>query len=273
MKTILITGCSSGIGEAAAKDFHSRGYRVLATVRRGEDRARLESLGIDTVGLELADAHSVAAAVTEALTRSNGRIDAVIHNAGVGVYGALEDLPREAIEQQFQSNVFGVHQINTLMIPHMRAAGGGRIVIVTSVLGVVSAPFRGLYVASKFALEGLADTLRLELAGSGIDVSLVEPGPIETAFRRNALAALRRYIDPEQSVHRERYGRFVASLAGAQSPSRFALPAEACLPSLRHAVEATSPCIRYRVTVPARYLPILKRMLPARWLDRILMKG
>lgn len=252
MKSVLITGCSSGIGLAAATEFKRRGYRVFASARKPADVQRLAELGFEALQMDLADPAAVEQAVSRMLERSGGHIAAVIHNAGFGLYGALEDLSRAAMEEQFQSNVFGVHQINRLLIPVMRAQGGGRIVIVTSVLGFVAARFRGLYVASKFALEGLADTLRLELAGSGIRVALVEPGPIETAFRSHAHAALLRHVDPEASVHRVAYRRFIAGLAAAKSTNRHVLPPEACLPALLDAVEAASPRLRYRITRPTQ---------------------
>ena len=273
MKSVLITGCSSGIGLAAATEFKRRGYRVFASARKPADVQRLAELGFEALQMDLADPAAVEQAVSRMLERSGGHIAAVIHNAGFGLYGALEDLSRAAMEEQFQSNVFGVHQINRLLIPVMRAQGGGRIVIVTSVLGFVAARFRGLYVASKFALEGLADTLRLELAGSGIRVALVEPGPIETAFRSHAHAALLRHVDPEASVHRVAYRRFIAGLAAAKSTNRHVLPPEACLPALLDAVEAASPRLRYRITRPTQLLAVLKHLLPAGLLDRLLMKG
>lgn len=270
-KRILITGCSTGIGRMAAVAFARRGYSVIAGVRHSAMLERFPVEGIRTLELDLSALASVESAV-DALAKE-GLPDFVIHNAGVGVYGALEDLPRAAMEEQFHANVFGVHQLNQRLLPEMRSRGYGRIVIVTSVLGVVAMRGRGAYVASKFALEGLADTLRLELMGSGVDVSLVEPGPIETHFRANALRALHRYVDPDVSPHRAFYVRFIDGLSAARSTNRFARAPEACLPALFDAIESKAPKARYTVTTPARVFPILKRLLPARWLDRILVKG
>ncbi len=273
MKVVLITGCSSGIGLAAARELRSRGHRVFATARKPADVARLQEEGFDALRLDLSASASVEEAVTCALQQTCGGIDAVIHNAGFGLYGALEDLSRQAIEEQFHANVFGVHQINAMLIPGMRKRGDGRIVIVSSVLGIVAMRFRGLYVASKYALEGMADTLRLELAGSGIHVCLVEPGPIETSFRHNAHEAFLRHIEPQASAHRDAYAPFLAGLAKEHSSNRFVLPAEACLPALISAVESASPRCRYRVTLPTRVFAVLKRLLPANLLDRLLIRG
>jgi len=270
-RRILITGCSSGIGRAAAIAFAQRGYSVVAGVRNLATVEPFADRDIELVELDLSSAQSVEQALNEIL--EGGPPCAVIHNAGFGLYGALEDLPRQALEEQFQANFFGVHQINQRLLPEMRRLGSGRLVIVTSVLGVVAMRGRGAYVASKYALEGLADTLRLELAGSGVRVALVEPGPIETRFRANALAALRRYVVTQTSPHRAFYERFEAALAAPTSSNRFVLSASACVPALIHAVEARIPNTRYRVTVPAIVFPWLKRLLPASWLDRILVKG
>lgn len=273
MKAVLISGCSSGIGLAAARELRRRGHRVFATARRPEDVTRLQGEGFDAVPLDLALPASVEAAVEHVLRQAAGGIEAVIHNAGFGLYGALEDLSRQAIEEQFGANVFGVHQINAMLIPGMRMRGEGRIVIVSSVLGIVAMRFRGLYVASKYALEGMADTLRLELAGSGIRVCLVEPGPIETAFRHNAREAFLRHIAPQASIHRDAYAPFLAGLAKEHSSNRFVLPAEACLPALISAIESASPRRRYRITLPTRVFALLKRLLPASVLDRLLIRG
>ncbi len=273
MKSVLITGCSSGIGLVAARALRGRGHRVFATARKPADVARLQQEGFDAVRLDLSEQRSVDEAVTAVLAQAGDAIDVVIHNAGFGLYGALEDLSRQAIEEQFKANVFGVHQINMMLIPGMRRRGEGRIVIVSSVLGIVAMRFRGLYAASKYALEGLADTLRLELAGSGIRVCLIEPGPIETSFRHNAHEAFLRHIAPQASVHREAYAPFLAGLAKDTSSNRFVLPAEACLPALISAVESAAPRIRYRITHPTRLFAALKRLLPARWLDRLLIRG
>jgi len=270
-RVVLITGVSSGIGEAAAIALSARGNLVIGTTKEFDRTTHLSQYGIQQVEMDLRDAQSVSRAIE--LMLQVGVPDVIIHNAGFGCYGMAEDLPRRAMEEQFAANVFGAQQINHALVPAMRARGSGRIVFVSSVLGVVAMKGRGLYVASKYALEGLADTMRLELWGSGVDVVIIEPGPIATHFRQSALEALQRFVDPSQGGDKVFYERFVAGLAAERSSNRFALPATACLPSLFAAIEAPRPKARYAVTVPARLFPLLKRVLPTRLLDFVLRRG
>lgn len=272
-KSILITGCSTGIGRAAAIAFARKNYRVVASVRKLEDMNRIEEPGVHMILMDMANPAEVNVGVNEALRLCNEKIDAVIHNAGAGFYGALEDHSRESMEAQFSANTFGVHQINRILIPKMRSFGEGRIVIVTSVLGFVALPYRGLYCMSKFALEAYADTLRLELAKSGIKVSLVEPGPIETSFRKNAYVEFQKRIKANESVHIERYKPFVNGLKAEKSLKKFALRSENCVPALIHATESSRPKIRYRITFPTKLFAFLKRILPSKWMDEVLAKG
>ncbi len=272
-KSILITGCSTGIGRAAAIAFARRNYRVVASVRNIEDIQTIQEPGVHVILMDMASPAEVSVGLSEALRLCNEKIDAVIHNAGVGFYGALEDHSRESMEAQFSANTFGVHQINSILIPKMRMFGDGRIVIVTSVLGFVALPYRGLYCMSKFALEAYADTLRLELAKSGIEVSLVEPGPIETAFRKNAHIEFQKRIKANESVHGERYKPFVNGLKAEKSLKKFALRSEDCLPALIDAIESSRPKIRYRITFPTKLFAFLKRILPSKWMDGVLAKG
>ncbi|MEA2094051.1 MAG: SDR family NAD(P)-dependent oxidoreductase, partial [Pseudomonadota bacterium] len=201
-KTILITGCSSGIGRCVARGLATRGYRVFATARRDKDVNELNAGGFEGLPLDLSDSDSIAAAVNEILSRTGGRLDALFNNGAYGQPGAVEDLSRDVLRTQFETNLFGWHELTNRIIPIMRQQGHGRIIHNSSVLGFVALPFRGAYTASKYALEGLADTLRLELRGTDIHVSLVEPGPIESRFRANAFAAYQHNINPETSVHR-----------------------------------------------------------------------
>lgn len=271
-KTVLVTGASSGIGRHTALELARRGYRVIATARKAADIQSLMRRGVlDVLQLDLGQAQSVDQAISQIM--AHGIPHAVIHNAGFGLYGAVEDLSRHAIEEQFAANLFGSHQINHALLPRMRERGSGRIVFVSSVLGVVAMRGRGLYVASKFAMEGLADTLRLELHGSGVHVCLIEPGPIETRFRANACAALARHVDVAASAHGEFYRRFVAGLAAPRSANRFALPDDACFGVILKALETGRPAARYRVTTPAKVFPFLKRVLPTAVLDWVLRKG
>ena len=268
--TILVTGCSSGIGYAAARDLGKRGWRVIAAARREEDCARLVSeLGVSSVSLDLSDAASVTACAARALEISGGRIDALFNNAAYGQLGAVEDLPGAMLRRQFEVNVIGGHELTRLLVPQMRARGSGRIVQCSSVLGLVVGPYRGAYCASKFALEALSDTMRLEFAGSGISISLIEPGPIATNFVKSALANLKATVDMENSVHRESYRERIAKLEGGGNQT-FKLEPEAVVEKLIHALESPRPKPRYFVTTPTYAADVMRRLLPTQLLDRIL---
>jgi NAD(P)-dependent dehydrogenase (short-subunit alcohol dehydrogenase family) len=265
-RTILITGCSSGIGRAAAHVMRVRGWRVLATARREADLATLTGAGLEAVRLDYADPDSVRACAEQVLTATGGRIDALFNNGAYGQPGAVEDLEPDVLRRQFEANFFCWHDLTRRMLPAMRTRGAGRIVHCSSVLGLVGLKFRGAYVASKFALEGLADCLRLELRGTGIFVSLIEPGPIATRFTANALKAFEDNIDAERSVFREVYARRRSQLEKGGA-TRFKLPPEAVVECLVHAVESRRPKPRYRVTTPTHAMAVLKRLLPTRLLD------
>ena len=270
MKSILITGCSSGIGRETAHGLSQRGWRVFATVRSPEDVADLTREGLESLLLDVTDSESIRGAVTEILERTGGTLDALFNNAGYGQVGAVEDLTREALREQFETNLFGWQVLTNRVIPLMRARGFGRIIQNSSVLGIAALPFRGAYVASKFALEGLSDTLRLELHGTGIDVSLIEPGPITSRFRANAQAAFLRFIPIETSVHAAAYRKQLDRLNKPGPAAPFTLPPEAVLDRVIHALESHRPKARYPVTVPTYLFSVLRRLLPSRWMDRVL---
>jgi len=271
-KTILITGCSSGIGLCSAHALQARGWRVFATARQPGDVDRLAGEGLESLRLDVADSVSLNTAVDEILSRSGGRLDALFNNGAYGQPGAVEDLSREALREQFETNVLGWHELTRRVLPAMRRQGHGRIVCNSSVLGLVALRYRGAYTASKYALEGLADTLRLELRGTGIHVVLIEPGPIESRFRANALRAYRRHIDPAHSVHRAAYERMEQRLEKQGPAVPFTLPAEAVVKKLVHALESTRPRPRYYVTFPTWLFGTLKRVLSTRMLDRLLYR-
>lgn len=271
-KTILITGCSSGIGLCVARGLSSRGYRVFATARRTADVEALNKEGLESLLLDLDDPHSITAAVEEILTRTNGRLDALFNNGAYGQPGAVEDLSRDVLRAQFETNLFGWHQLTNLVLPVMRSQGHGRIIHNSSVLGFVALRYRGAYNASKYALEGLADTLRLELAGADIHVSLIEPGPITSRFRENAFAAYKRNIEPDGSAHREKYMQMEQRLTTKGPAVPFTLPAEAVLKKVIKALESPRPKARYYVTFPTYLFAFLKRVLTDRALDRVLNK-
>ena len=269
-RSVLITGCSSGIGEACARGLKARGWRVFATARKPEDLARLEGEGFDSLFLDYRDEASIEVAADEALRRTGGRLYALFNNGAYGQPGAVEDLRTDVLREQFEVNVFGWHALARRVLPAMRAAGEGRIVQCSSVLGLVALKYRGAYTASKFAIEGLSDTLRLELRGTGIHVSLIEPGPIRTRFVEHALEAFRRNIDVEASPHREVYRRREARLQRGGTASAFKLGPEAVLHKLVHALESPRPKPRYYVTTPTHLMAALRRILPHRALDAAL---
>lgn len=269
-RSILITGCSSGIGYTCAHGLAKRGWQVIASARKPEDVERLAAEGLTAVQLDLDDPASIASGLDATLTRTGGRLDALFNNGAYGQPGAVEDLTRDFLRAQFETNLFGWHDLTCRIIPLMRAQGQGRIVQNSSVLGLIGLPFRGAYVSSKFALEGLTDTLRLELAGTGIQVSLIEPGPILSRFRDNAHAAYRRTIDAQRSPHRDTYARMEARLTKEGPAQPFTLPPEAVLNKLIHALESPRPRARYYVTFPTHLMGTLKRLLPSGAMDRVL---
>jgi NAD(P)-dependent dehydrogenase (short-subunit alcohol dehydrogenase family) len=271
-RTVLITGCSSGIGRCVARGLARRGYRVFATARRPEDVEQLTAQGFESLRLDLADPDSIAAAVDEVLARTGGHLDALFNNGAYGQPGAVEDLSRELLRVQFETNLFGWHELTNRVLPVMRRQGYGRVIQNSSVLGFVALPFRGAYTASKYALEGLTDTLRLELRGSGVHVVLIEPGPIESRFRQNAYAAYKRHIDPNVSVHRDRYLKMEQRLLKEGPVAPFTLPPEAVLKKVVRALESPRPKARYYVTFPTGLFAVLKRVLTQNMLDKILLR-
>ncbi|MFC3162012.1 SDR family oxidoreductase [Ciceribacter thiooxidans] len=261
--SIIVTGCSSGIGAYCARALRDDGWRVFATVRKPADLVPLETAGIEALLMDYTDGPSIAALVQEVERRTGGRIDALFNNGAYGQPGAVEDLPTEALRRQFETNVFGWHELTRRIVPLMRRQGHGRIVQCSSILGILPYRFRGAYTASKYALEGLSLTLRMEVEGSGIHVSLIEPGPIESRFTANALAHIRESIDLEGSVHAEDYQRQLARLDGSGPVNRHKLGPEAVYAALKHALTARRPRPHYLVTTPARQGAMLKRLLPA----------
>jgi len=271
-RAVLITGCSTGIGHACAKGLVNRGYRVFASVRSEADVDRLNGDGLEALRLDLDDSGSIAQAVDEVLERTHGRLYALFNNGAYGQPGAVEDLTRDVLRAQIETNLLGWHELTCRVIPVMRRQGEGRIVQNSSVLGLVSLPYRGAYVASKFALEGLTDTLRLELAETGIHVSLIEPGPIESRFRANAHRMFHRHVDADHSFHRDTYRAMEERLLKEGPAAPFTLPPEAVLDKLIHALESPRPRPRYYVTAPTHLLGTLKRILSTRGLDRVLRR-
>ena len=272
-KSILITGCSSGIGYDAALGMRARGWRVFASCRKAQDCDRLRSEGFESPRIDYTDADSIAAGLTEVLAATGGTLDALFNNGAHGLPGAVEDLPTQALREIFEVNLFGWHELTRAVVPVMRAQGHGRIVQNSSVLGLVTFPWRGAYVATKFALEGLSDTLRMELRGTGIEVILIEPGPVTSRLRQNAIPIFERFIDWKASALRERYeSGLLQRLYEDNGPDRFELPASAVTAKLTHALESRRPRPRYYVTTPTYVAGILRRFLSTRASDAILSR-
>ena len=273
-RTIVVTGCSSGIGAHCARALKADGWRVFATVRKPDDLKGLEAEGIEAFLMDYARTETISDLVGAVLERSGGRIDALFNNGAYGQPGAVEDLSTAVLRAQFEANFFGWHELTRQVIPPMRKRGEGRIVQCSSILGVVPYRYRGAYTASKFALEGLSITLRMELQGSGIHVSLIEPGPIATRFTANALAKIKENIDLDNSPHAVDYSRQLARLDGSGPVNRHKLGPEAVYSVLKHALNSKNPRPHYPVTTPAKQGMFLKRLLPAdlfyrlmRWTD------
>lgn len=273
-RTILITGCSSGIGYDAAHGLKRRGWRVLATCRKPEDCARLESEGLESFVLDYENPESVAAGADETLSRTGGRIDALFNNGAYAIPGPLEDLSRDAMQTIFNANFLGWHDLSVRLIPAMRAQGHGRIVNNSSVLGLVSAPYRGAYNSTKFALEAWSDAMRIEMKGTGIHISLIEPGPIATDFRKNAVKAFEKWVDWESSARVQQYrDTLLDKLYKGTQGSFFELQSEAVTAKLIRALESPRPKARYFVTTPTYIMDIARRVLPVALLDRMLSRG
>jgi NAD(P)-dependent dehydrogenase (short-subunit alcohol dehydrogenase family) len=273
-KSILITGCSSGIGLDAARTLHKRGWRVFATCRQEADCDRLRAEGLESFRLDYADEDNIAAAVAEVVTRTGGALDALFNNGAFACPGAVEDLPRGALREIFETNLFGYHDLNRRVIPLMRAQGHGRIINCSSVLGLVGMTWRGAYVATKFAMEGLTDVLRIEMRGTGIEVILIEPGPIATKIRENAVPHFEKWVDWENSARREQYISLRGRLYDKKvKKDTFELGPEAVTQKLIHALEARRPKARYFVTTPTYLMGFARRILPTRALDWLIAKG
>jgi NAD(P)-dependent dehydrogenase (short-subunit alcohol dehydrogenase family) len=266
---VLITGCSSGIGLAIAKGLHEQGYRVFASARNRQDVEKIQQLGLHCMQLDLADTDSIRQAVKQLLEQTEGQLFALINNGAYGQPGAVEDLSTDVLRRQFETNFFGTHELTRLLIPTLRKQQRSHIIQISSILGFICLPYRGAYNASKYALEALTDTMRLELTGSGIHLSLIEPGPVSSRFRENAYAAFSAAIEPENSIHKDAYQKEIERMQ-SDKPIPFTLPANAVLEKVRHALESRRPKIRYTVTKPAHVFRFLKRILPDRWMDAIL---
>ncbi|WP_261817685.1 SDR family oxidoreductase [Vibrio gallicus] len=272
-ETILITGCSSGIGYHTAKTLHEAGYNVIATCRDPIDVHRLKLQGLNSIVLDVTIESSISNAIQHSLQSGNGRIDVLFNNAAYGQCGALEDLPTDALRAQFETNFFGWHRLTKAIIPIMLKQGDGKIIQNSSVLGLVAMKYRGAYNSSKFAIEGYTDTLRLELMDTNISVCLIEPGPIESKFRQNALKMFQKTIDIDNSRHKSSYQNTIQRLSKTSSSNKFTLSADAVTDKVVHILNSDNPKARYYVTKPTYIFGILRRLLSTPMLDRLLVKS
>ncbi len=272
-KSVLITGCSSGIGLHVAHALQRRGYQIFASARKRSDVELLTRQGLRCIQLDVSESGNIQQAVELVTHETGGRLFALINNAGYGQPGAVEDLSRKALRRQFDTNLFGLVELTNAVVPVMQRQGGGRIVQISSVLGFVAMPLHGAYTASKFALEGITDTLRLELKDTNIHVSLIEPGPIISQFRKNSLRMYQKYIDDKNSRFRQQYQALEKKLNKSGVVVPFTLGPERVLKKTIHALESTKPKARYFVTLPTHLFATLKRILPTSVLDQLLIQS
>ena len=269
-KTILITGCSSGIGATVARGVRDHGWRVIASARKPEDVAALKADGFEAVQLDYADPDSIASGLAETLALTGGTLDALFNNGAFGMPGAVEDLPRGGLREIFETNLFGVHDLTCRVIPIMRAQGHGRIIQHSSVLGLVPLKWRGAYVSTKYALEGLTDVLRIEMRDTPIHFTLLNTGPVTSKIRVNSIPHFERWIDWENSARAEQYREaLIPRLYEDGGPDPFELPPEAVTKKVLHFLESRRPKPRYYITTPTYIMGALKRLLPTRALDWI----
>ncbi len=271
--SILITGCSTGIGYHCAHFLHKKDFQVVAACRKIEDVERLKSEGLASVQLDLACSDSIQNGLNDALKLTQGKLDVLFNNGAFGLPGAVEDLSRDAMRFQFETNVFGTQELTNKVVAVMRQNGSGKIIYNSSILGFAAMQYRGAYNASKFAIEGFADTLRLELKKEGIHVSLIEPGPILSNFRKNAFEQFKRWVADKPSAHQAQYEAMIARLETEGPSAPFTLGPEAVTHAVVDIIQRQKPKIRYRITTPTKVFAILKRILPTTLLDKLLIKA
>ncbi|EBA12168.1 SDR family oxidoreductase [Roseobacter sp. CCS2] len=271
-KSILITGCSSGIGYDAAHGLRNAGWRVFASCRKLEDCERLRSEGFESPHIDYTDADSIVTGLAETLEATGGTLDALYNNGAYACPGAVEDLPTGALREIFETNLFGWHELTRLVIPVMRAQGHGRIINCSSVLGFVTMRWRGAYAATKYALEGLTDTLRLEMSDTPIKVIMIEPGPITAKIRENAIPHFEKWIDWQSSARAAQYDELRQRLYEKREPDQFELPPSAVTKKILHALTSSKPKPRYYVTKPTYLMGFLRRILPTRLLDAVILR-
>ena len=272
-KSILITGCSTGIGYTCAHGMKARGWKVIATARKDEDIARLKKEGFTTFFLDYRDEASIQTCFEQVMLETNGTLDVVFNNGAYGLLGAVEDIKTDDLREQFEANFFGWHTLTKLIIPVMRKQMGGRIVQCSSVLGIVSGKHRAPYAATKYAIEAFATSMRMELKPWNIHISCIRPGPIETEFLATSLRVLHEKVDLENTAHKADYEASLNRMNKGAKSSPFKLGPEAVLAKLVHACEGKSPKLAYSVTKLTYIADIIRRLLPTRLAEKILAKG
>ena len=272
MQNILITGCSTGIGLETALTLKHNGYKVYASARQEIDVAYLQTLGLETFKIDVRNKEEISQAL-ETILENDGKLDAVFNNAGFGQPGAVEDLSTEVLKEQFETNVFGLHEVTTQAMKIFRAQGYGKIIQHSSVLGIISLKFRGAYNASKYAIEGLADTMRQELLGSDIYISSINTGPVTSKFRDNALKKFNENINIDDSYFTDMYkNELKVRLESEENNAPFNLPATSVANVVLEIMKSQKPNPRYYVTKATHILGFCKRILPTSLLDRLLNK-
>jgi len=260
-KYVLITGCSvGGIGYATAHALRDAGYEVIATARNSEDVVILERDGFIAFRLDLRDKKSINKAIKKSFEITNNRLYALFNNGGYGQLGALEDLPTKALIEQFETNLFGYHRVIKKVLPIMKAQGHGKIINHSSILGLVSLRFRGAYQASKYALEGYSDTLRLELDGTGVSVSVLNTGPVESNFRDNAIKTFYETVKIENSRFRNIYIEKIEH----RKRSGFSLPVSSVAEVVYQILKSDKPKPRYYITKASYILAYAKKVLSSK---------
>ena len=273
-KSILITGCSSGIGYDTAHGLAKKGWRVFATCRHQADCDRLEGEGLESFTLDYDSPDSMGAAVDETLSRTGGTLNALFNNGAFAIPGLLEDLPTEALRAIFETNFFGQHDLTRRLLPTMRKQGHGRVLMNSSVLGFIALPWRGAYNSTKFAMEGWADSLRIEMQGTGIHIILIQPGPITSELREKSQGPFEKWITPQTSARADEYeATMKPRLYAAKSTDTFELPASAVTKVVHQSLIHPNPRPRYRITTPTKGMAVAKRLLSTRMLDRILSRA
>jgi short-subunit dehydrogenase len=269
-KNILITGCSSGIGYDTAHYLHNNGYKVYASARDAEDVKRLQDEGLETFLLDVTSADAITEVLNN-ITKDGAELYAVFNNAGYGQPGAVEDITTDVLREQFETNLFGLHELTRQSIKIMRRQGYGRIIQHSSVLGIISLRFRGAYNASKYAIEGLCDTLRLELMETDIYVCTINTGPVRSDFRKNAIKMFKKNVVSEGSIFEKEYNEELLTVKEKDNDP-FTKNSDVVIKNILHALESKKPQPRYYNTLATHLLGGFKRVLSTSVLDRILRK-